>query len=239
MIMKKLMSIVAYLAFIIFSLIYFVFIAATISIGYYLFTVFMIVTYGFILLAIIAIRTQNKHKKTFNTRALPTETQNSLVSIKTIKSAAYTNDDDDYEEDDLDENLEYEDNEDEDNDMFDSGYGNWKFLSFGFGQFIKLTGTTFGNRQTNISKLKRGSKLIPKYFLYDNKPAIELFLSDLSIGFIPKELSSEFTLLKEHLKDIVVREVIGGTSGKNLGVVVDYRLAISAEDKLKEIYKER
>lgn len=197
----------------------------------------MIVAYGLVLLALYANRQRNKHATTFNPQGVSTSTQTSVISTHTNNTAAYTNDE--YEEDDLDENLEVEENDDEDNDIFDSGYGEWKSLSFGFGQFIKLTGTTFGNRQINISKLKQGSKLIPNYFLYDNKPAIELFLDDLSIGFIPKELSSELTLLREHHKDIVVKEIIGGTSGKSFGVVVDYRLTVSAEDELKKIYKER
>ena len=231
---KKLLSIISFLAFAIFSLIYLVFVIATISIGYYLFTIFMIVAYGLILLALYANRLKNKQTTAFSTQGESIATHRSVISTQANNSAIYTNDDDEYEEDDLDEYLE-----DEDNDIFDSGYGNWKSLSFGFGQFIKLTGTTFGNRQANISKLKRGSKLIPNYFLYDNKPAIELFLDDLSIGFVPKELSSELTLLSDYLKDIVVREIIGGTSGKSFGVIVDYRLTVSAEDELKEIYKER
>lgn len=236
---NKLMSIIAFLAFTIFSFIYLVFVIATISIGYYLFTLFLIVAYGLILLALYANRLKNKQTTMFSTQGESRATQSSVISTQTNNSAVYTNDDDEYEQDDLDENLEDEENENEDNDVFDSGYGKWKSLSFGFGQFIKLTGTTFGNRQINISKLKQGSKLIPNYFLYDNKPAIELFLDDLSIGFIPKEYSSELTLLREHHKDIVVKEIIGGTSGKSFGVVVDYRLTVSAEDELKKIYKER
>lgn len=167
----------------------------------------------------------------------PVILQNSQKQTETIKlsndvSIPYEYDDDtDLESIDDDENYN--------DDFYNSGYGDWKVLSFGYGQYIALTGTSFGDRQKNILQLKSGDRLKQNYFQFKNTPAIEVFINELSIGFIPKELANEFTLLKDYCNEVVVKDIIGGDDGKYYGVIVDYRINNNADEILKSLYEVR
>jgi hypothetical protein len=142
-----------------------------------------------------------------------------------------------FEIDNYDEDYE-NDEDDEDDDLkslYNTNYGQWKRLSFGYGKFIKLTGVTFDNRQDNIALLNRRDTLTARYYDFKGKPAVEIMHDGLSIGSIPKEEAEELTLLQDYCTKIVVSKIIGGND-KSFGVIVDFRLSSDATDKLNEIY---
>lgn len=161
---------------------------------------------------------------------MKSEVKESILTSSTNKKSTQFN----YNENSVEN---YEDLDDEENSfLFSTSYGDWKHLSFGFGRLIKLSGVTYGNRQKNIEELRKHSELLPKYFLYNNEPSIEIFHNENSIGFVPKEMAPELTDLKEFVQRVVVKEVIGG-SGKNYGLIIDFRLDNDAEQLLSELYR--
>lgn len=57
-----------------------------------------------------------------------------------------------------------------------------------------LRGINHDGRQDHVRKLKAGQGLTPRFYLYENEPAVELLThGGNSVGFAPKELAPRFT----------------------------------------------
>ncbi|MGL4362196.1 MAG: hypothetical protein ACRCSG_02820 [Cellulosilyticaceae bacterium] len=130
-------------------------------------------------------------------------------------------------------------------------YGKWIELSNGFGQLIHVKGVTFDNRQDVISQLKTRSKVTPRYYTYNNQPAIELLYEGESIGNVPKELAKALTELKPFFHSIVIKskyklasdtyisefadpEDYEEEEDEEYGIQIDYRIKKDAYEILKE-----
>lgn len=79
-----------------------------------------------------------------------------------------------------------------------------------------LRGINYNNRQDNLELLDAGDYLTPRYYEYQGEPAIELFLNDLTVGVVPKELAEELTKLKPTFVVLRVYEFDDGRFGAEI-----------------------
>ena len=93
-------------------------------------------------------------------------------------------------------------------------------------KLIKLSGVTFEGRQRNIARLSVGDKLQVKAI--KNNPfdshCVEIFKSNLSIGFIPKgdNVSIFNDIVSRGIKYYAtVYSITGGSSGYSYGVTIN------------------
>ena len=105
--------------------------------------------------------------------------------------------------------------------QLDKAYSNssWFITLKGPITFIRLSGTTFENRQNSIKKIYEGQSV--EFYREQDYSAVECFVNLDSIGVVPSERSSEVRrLIKlKMIKECYIESVRGG-SGKNYGVII-------------------
>lgn len=96
-------------------------------------------------------------------------------------------------------------------------------ISEGHFTFVRLAGTTYYNRQHNISTVKENYKLRLENH---GKNGIICFFSNRSLGVIPSEKTAYIKNLIENdkIESTKVESIRGGSLGKNYGIIIRLKL---------------
>lgn len=96
----------------------------------------------------------------------------------------------------------------------------WFLTKFGYLSFIRLSGTTFENRQENLSNIRVGQSVI--LHLKNVNGPVECYVNSKSIGVIPSNKSDEVReiISSELLNGCYVESIRGGNDNKYYGVII-------------------
>lgn len=101
-----------------------------------------------------------------------------------------------------------------------------------------LSGVTFDGRQENLKKLKNSEKYrieaCDDYNKYD-KNAVEIFINEMSVGFIPKHVNGSTEVFNESFKKLLpyvtnlkVKSIYKNNANK-YGIVIGYKIEVEDE----------